>query len=232
MRGWDVSDPFGLTIIGAMDTLERQGHIIHNMKNRKRIGEINWALSAHIDYYAFLLVPAVKRSGKLLIEDARAEPSGIRSYNNKYLGMTYYLESMFKELITIDELIKQLVKEVMEYTGVLNQYQAIDEDSRIKKQQKDVLKLILEVLERKSISSKQWFVFVNNLRNFTTHEGALTINYIEAENIHFYKKHWDRRFKVSIETVIKKLNKFMKIKKALGEGLSDVNFWKTKMNIQ
>lgn len=109
LRGWDKTDPFGLTIIGAMDTLEREGHLTHNMKNRKRIGEINLALSANLDYYSFLLVPAVNNAKKLLLDDAKANPTGLQSFDNKHLGMTYYLESMFKELITIDELIKQMV---------------------------------------------------------------------------------------------------------------------------
>lgn len=230
LRGWDNSDPFGLTIIGALDTLEREGALRHNMANRKRIGEINLALSTHLDYYSFLIVPSINRARKTLLEDANSNQTGICSFDNKHLGMTYYLESSFKELITIDELIKQMVYEVMSYLGIQNEYLAIDEDKRYKKQMKDVQKLILEVLDNKRVKSKQWFGYINSLRNFVTHEGALTIHYVEERNIHFYKKHWNRRYKITMNTVIRNLNKFMKIRQALRDGLSDVNYWRSKLS--
>lgn len=119
----------------------------------------------------------------------------------------------------------------MTYTGILNPYRSLKKDKRKKKQFKDVQKIILEILKSKGIKSEQWYRFVNNLRNFATHEGVLTIDYVEDKNIHFYKKHWDRRYKVSMNTIIKNLNKFMKIRQALRMGLSDVNFWKAKMSI-
>jgi hypothetical protein len=232
LRGWDCSDPFGLPLIGALDTLESEGLVKRKVKNRKRIGEINLALCANLDYYSFLLTKAVNIARKSLIEESKANPLGIRCESNKHLGLTYYVESLFKILITIDELIKQMVLEIMDYVGILNSYTTIsDIKKRKEKQLQDSRDLILEVLDNKHLKVKQWYGFINTLRNFTTHEGVLTIDYVEDENIFFYKKHWDRRFKISMNTISKRLNKFLRVRKLLREGLSDVNFWKTKMNI-
>lgn len=242
-RSWDMSDPFGLTIIGALDTLEKDGYLKHDLKNRKLIGEINLALQANLDYYSFLLVPNVQASRELILRDALTNPIAIYSSDNKYLGLTYYLESMFKELITIDELIKKMVFEVMNYLKIMNNYSSVykqqkdgkqiskhDAEIIIKRKQfDDVQNLIIEILNNKNVKVKQWYRYIKNLRNFVTHEGVLTINYIEDENIFFYKKHSDRRYKINIKMIVKNLNKFIKIRLALREGLSDVDFWKQKI---
>ena len=214
-----------------LDTLEREGNLLRNIKNRKKIGEVNLALSANLDYYSFLLVPAVNRSRKVLLADAALNPTGIKTFNNKYLGMTYFLESTFKQLITVDELIKQMVLEVMAYTKILIPYPLLGKKQREIKQLEDATKIIVEVLKDNHKNTKQWYDFVNSLRNFITHEGVLTIDYIDNNNIFFYKKRWDKRFKISMNIIIKRLNEFMKIRKVLREGLSDPNFWKTKMGI-
>ena len=231
MRGWDLSDPFGLTIIGALDTLEKEGHLKLDKSKRNRIGEINLALNSNLDYYFYILVPKVNIARNLLLADAIKNPKELIIYDNKHLGMTYYLESMFKTLITIDELIKQMVLEIMEYLGILNPYISMNSDKREIKQSEDVLKIILEILKKKSVITKEWYTFINGLRNFATHEGVLTIDYIEGSNIHFYKKRWDKRYCVSMHTIRNNLNKFVFIREVLRKGLSDVNYWKTKMSI-
>lgn len=227
-RGWDCDDPFTLPIIGAVDTLEREGIIQHSMLHRKKFGEISLALSANLNYYSFLLIPAVNNAKAMLLSHANG--SDIIVNDNRYLGLTYYIEALFKELITIDELIKQFVLEVMDYLGVLEQYSSISDPAiRRNKQYEDATNLILRVLANKHITTKQWYMFVNNLRNFVTHEGVFTIDYVEDRNIYFYKKHWDRRLKINMRTITKKINKFLVIREALRNGLSDADFWKNEI---
>lgn len=224
-RGWDCDDPFTLPIIAAIDTLERDGIIQQNISCRKKFGEVSLALSANLNYYSFLLIPAVNKARVMLISDANGPDIIVN--DNRYLGLTYYVEALFKELITIDELIKQFVLEIMNYLGILNQYSSISDPAiRRNKQYEDATNLILKVLANKHVTTKQWYLFVNKLRNFVTHEGVFTIDYVEDQNVYFYKKHWDRRLKINMRMITKKINKFITIREALRSGLSDVDFWK------